>query len=541
MSSMTKQLVTQIKEDLLKEQRNNNHSLGQDRDERILDMLNRLSEFEIDMNILTETYIGATVNVFKKKGKYSNDITIKARELVAKWKGVWDEANKNMETAPLQEDVSEVKVEDSNTSKNNNNIEGNFKSDDNDNNRDASNEDGMSDSDQRQHTQTVCDICLKPADFRDHIGKLQRCKDCGICVHELCYCMVPTMSIDPNFTCHACKAVDTYVEVNNVPSRIGGTGDDMGKKKERMTVEERPMECILCLHKSKKHAMHPVYDACGKEGRQLVLKATKAGIGGKPRRLAWVHTFCAQMLTIQKGYLYGIDKDGDWHGSTNKDDSDEDVEDSENGNDSDSSEEVGGQKYRIGTTIYKKFGERVFTGKVTRFDPKVKYYRVTYEDGDEEEMTESKIKKYLQKPTVLTNQKPQEPVSVSTKAFCINPDMSDEIKEARKLKCFVCDKDDTRSLRIPTQCNVGDNGLHAELQQYIDHVPDVCTRAMHIGCARWTKKYATKIRMAYFYPGQFTKYPDPVSAYPDPVSACFCREHAKIVQEKLSSVNEKSG
>ena len=509
MSSTTKQLVCQLKEDLLKEQHNNIQSPSHDSDERILDMLNRLDDLNIDIGILVETKIGVTVASFKKK--YSQAIMIKARALVRKWKRVFEAS-----TTTQQNNAAEVKVESSNSNDiegsykksddnddvnddnrdtsdeiSNNITEGNFKSDDG-NIRDTSNENNEIDSapHEEQSTQTgnketkmVCDICSKPAKFREDIGQLQKCKDCGIYVHELCYCLVPTTELDPNFTCHACKAVQTTVEVN-VPSKIGGTGEDMGKKRDLMTVKERPMECILCLHSAGYHAMHPLYDTCGKEGRQYVLKATKSGIGGKPRRLAWVHTLCAQMLIQTKGYFFGVDKDGDWHG-------DEDADNSEAGNDSssdDSDEEVGGQKYKVGTTIYKEFPDeqtgylRFFKGEVKRFDTKKrKFYKIVYEDGDKEEMTESQVKKYLQNPTNATTKKAPEPVSVATRNFCINEEMSEEIKEARKLKCVICRKVDN-NLRIPMQCNVGDEGMHAELKQLYSHVTDVCTKAMHVGC-----------------------------------------------------------
>jgi len=556
MSSPTKLLVDRIKEDLLKEQHHS--ACSQDRDERILDMFERLNDLEIDMTILTQTYIGRTVADFKKK-HYSKVVTTQARALVEKWKRVCaeeDSKKKTVISSPLQNKGAKVEVEDSNSNYN----------------RDTSNKIGI-DSDQSQHSQTnkantintiakkvVCDICSKPAHIRDFIGQLQKCKDCGMYVHELCYCMVPTTALDPNFTCHACKAVGTTVEVN-VPSKIGGAGDDMGKKRELMKVEERPMDCVLCLHNAGYHAMHPLYDTCGKEGRQYVLRATKAGIGGKPRRLAWVHTLCAQMLTIQKGWLYGVDKDGDFQDCTKNEDCGEDVKDNENGNDSsssdDSDEEVGGQKYELGTRIYKEFldeetGElRFFEGKVKRFDAKAKFYKIIYdEDGDTEEMTASQIKKYLQKPTKAPpTRPPHEPVSVATRNFCINVDMSDEINEARKLKCAICGAHDDmpQSLRIPTQCNAGDNGLHAELKVHLGHVPDACAKAMHVGCARWkAKKYAPiagnkRIRMTYFYPGQFSGDDDADEKYPDAVSACFCREHAKIIQEKRYRVEEKSG
>lgn len=473
MSSTTKHVVSQLKEDLLKEHHKNSQSSpSHDSDERILDVLNRLDEINIDIDILKETLIGKAVIQFKKK--YSEDITTKARALVKKWKRIYEDANSA--TATEQNNDAEV-----NESCNGNNMEGNYKSDDGDN-KDTNNEDGNISS-----PNGFCDICSKPANFREHIGQLQRCKDCGIHVHELCYCTVPTKEIDPNFTCHACKAVNTTVEVN-VPSKIGGTGDDMDKKRELMTVEERPMECVLCLHSSEYHAMHPLYDTCGKEGRQYVLKASGSG---KPRRLAWVHTLCAQMLIATKGYLYGVDNDGEWYGSGSKNIDYEDSEDNESARNSSSDEsddEVGGQKFKLGTKIYKEFADEqtgklcLFKGKVKRFDTRRRFYKIVYTDGDEEEMTESQVKRYLQKPTKVSAKKAQEPVSVATRNFCFNEDVKDEIKEARELKCAVCRKDDTKSLRIPTQCNVGDKGVHTDLQQHYSHVAGVCTTAMHVGC-----------------------------------------------------------
>jgi hypothetical protein len=47
--------------------------------------------------------------------------------------------------------------------------------------------------------------------------------------------------------------------------------------------------------------------------------------------------------------------------------------------------------------------------------------------------------------------------------------------------------------------------------------------------------------MTYFYPGQFSGDNNADEKYPDAVSACFCRGHAKIIQERRGSVEEKSG
>jgi hypothetical protein len=65
-----------------------------------------------------------------------------------------------------------------------------------------------------------CDICTKPDGSRDHMN-LQRCRECGVLVHELCYGLVPTTTKDDNFICHACHAVGKEVEVNE-PSKVGG-------------------------------------------------------------------------------------------------------------------------------------------------------------------------------------------------------------------------------------------------------------------------------------------------------------------------------
>eukprot|EP00956_Cyclotella_meneghiniana_P019073 scaffold32375_cov41-Cyclotella_meneghiniana.AAC.1 len=56
------------------------------------------------------------------------------------------------------------------------------------------------------------------------------------------------------------------------------------------------------------------------------------------------------------------------------------------------------QKYPIGTTVSKLFddedasgGKRFFAGSITDFDKMKKYYKVCFEDGDEEELTEGEV------------------------------------------------------------------------------------------------------------------------------------------------------
>ena len=97
-----------------------------------------------------------------------------------------------------------------------------------------------------------CDVCEKKDGFWGH--NLQQCKECKLLVHELC-CGVPeTDCKDPDFVCHACKAVGRDVEVN-VPSRIGGCGEKTGEKRELVRQKERPTECVLCTHNTGIHAI----------------------------------------------------------------------------------------------------------------------------------------------------------------------------------------------------------------------------------------------------------------------------------------------
>lgn len=75
--------VRTLKEDLLKITA---RPSGEGHTEKIVDILTRLDAASIDLGILSETLIGATVA--KLKSHESEDVKTKARELVKKWKGV---------------------------------------------------------------------------------------------------------------------------------------------------------------------------------------------------------------------------------------------------------------------------------------------------------------------------------------------------------------------------------------------------------------------------------------------------------------------
>mmetsp|Transcript_24953 Transcript_24953/g.42750 ORF Transcript_24953/g.42750 Transcript_24953/m.42750 type:complete len:915 (-) Transcript_24953:190-2934(-) len=75
-----------------------------------------------------------------------------------------------------------------------------------------------------------CDICTKPDGERGH--NLQKCRDCGVLVHELCYGMVPTSAKNEEFVCHACLAV------RRSATRSGNDDDDNNGNGEAEEEEE---------------------------------------------------------------------------------------------------------------------------------------------------------------------------------------------------------------------------------------------------------------------------------------------------------------
>jgi len=128
-----------------------------------------------------------------------------------------------------------------------------------------------------------CDVC----EFRD--GKygfnLLKCKSCGVTVHDVCYLGHPLNDTDGSWECYLCAEVD---------------------KNERSL----RIKCVLCSVNDGLHAMHPLYDNHGKEGK----------------RIGWVHTICAAFVgtySITKGTVYACNKDGKYGGE------DDDLSDSE--------------------------------------------------------------------------------------------------------------------------------------------------------------------------------------------------------------------
>ncbi len=284
--------------------------------------------------------------------------------------------------------------------------------------------------------------------------------------------MPETNTKDIDFVCHACKAVGEEVEVN-VPSIVGGSillADDEDHdasttnvrltNREWIVQESRPTVCVLCSHDKGIHAMHPLLDVHGPQGRQL----TWNGRGDKhnhtsttndvtPRRrppqLAWVHTLCASMICSNantRGCVYGCDKNGIFY----YDDDDEGEEEAEFDDSFES----------------KEGGATPTTGDIDINDGNCSR-RVSINSSKEEEEEE-------------------ETTDVSTRYYAIAAEgvYARTISNHRKLKCFICGrKDDT--WRIPLQCAAGDYTEYGPFQERHPRGTDQCTVAVHVGCARW--------------------------------------------------------
>jgi hypothetical protein len=318
-----------------------------------------------------------------------------------------------------------------------------------------------------------CDICRKTDGFWGH--NLQQCQTCGVRVHELCYGMPETNTKDIDFVCHACKAVGVEVEVN-VPSIVGGasttttaatTNTRLPNHCEWIMQESRPTVCVLCSHDKGIHAMHPLLDVHGPEGRQLTWngRAEKHDHPPsttnddtpppRPPQLAWVHTLCASVICSNAntaGCVYGCDKNGNFYYDDDYDEEGDDDEEKEDEFDDSFESKEGG-----GTPT---------TGDID-----------TEEDGNCSRRVSINS---------LKEEDEEETSDLSTRYYAIAAEgvYARTISNHRKLKCYICGRrDDT--WRIPLQCSAGDDSEYGPFQERHPRGTEQCTVAVHVGCARW--------------------------------------------------------
>ncbi|KAL7551988.1 hypothetical protein ACHAWF_017293 [Thalassiosira exigua] len=329
-----------------------------------------------------------------------------------------------------------------------------------------------------------CDLCAKG----DGVwGNLQRCRTCRLLVHERCYGLVETDKKDPDFACRACRAAGTEVEVN-VPSRVGGCGKKMGRRREKVKQAGRPAECVLCAHRGGAHAMHPLFDAHGPEGRQLAIE-----VPGEGKRLAWVHTLCASVIGSNprtRGSVYGCDEEGNYYGCDDEGSSEEEEEEEE---------------------FVNKDEDKGCEGEVDgKGDDEGRLSPRSDEDGSGEG-EESVVNDHF--------------VIASEGGWAKN------IKQHRRmLDCHVCGtKRKQHDLMIPLQCIAGDDEEDEALKKRHPRGTE-CFEAVHVGCARWgcVEMEGSHIETIDGAPCNRCFF-SPGSEYTDnrTIACCYCQEHAR--------------
>ena len=177
--------------------------------------------------------------------------------------------------------------------------------------------------------------------------------------------------------------------------------------------------------------------------------------------------------------------------------------------------------------------------------------------GDDSDSDEDDAKTRLSSPQRSTTSCRRNDL-IQTAWFCMYPsDSNCTLKETRSLlRCKVCNKNDSSSLRIAVQCNAGDE---CEFHQFKPHHAymfdqkalvksnrkkgEGCRQALHVGCARWEKEtfvesHSKAIRRVYYYPGKAPDCTDD-SIFGEPVANIFCNRHAKELQNGLDEAHRK--
>lgn len=256
-----------------------------------------------------------------------------------------------------------------------------------------------------------------------------------------------------------------------------------------MVQEDRPAACALCPIKTGPHAMHPLYDASGKEGRQVV---------DKNNRLAWVHTLCAMYHCSHSGYVYGCDQDGETY------DADKPADDANQNH-----------------TAYTNAGN---DDKKESSVEKVDATSTSTDDNDDAETTTAVSAAYF----VIGGKErgKDEEWAKQTRANILN---------ARKDRCVICNKKDNIHgiLRIPVECSAGSKYEPHQLMERRAEKDAICRKAVHVGCARWglnARKEEAKFRRVYYHPG-LEVGTESNGEKAKVAVACYCNKHAKEVKE----------
>lgn len=296
-----------------------------------------------------------------------------------------------------------------------------------------------------------CDVCERRDGKFGH--NMQRCRTCNVLVHEACYGLVQTTKKRPDWQCKACELQHEQPE---------------GK---------RPTKCVLCSVSDGIHAMHPIYNKEGPDGKQLQ----------RPSGPAWAHTLCCMFIGSfrrTEGCVFACNKAGEYDGE----ELDEDEEDDESGEG---------------------------RGKISK--PSKNGHQSNNRTGtDEDAMTSTEAHHFV----------------ICSKSVPGHAELYSVIKEHRELRCLECKQKDNvaRVLRIPIQCCAGD----ADEMFKVCHKSSECAKAMHVGCARWKKhdkdgEKPGRYRVI-FWPGALSADVGIDRSIDKPAADIYCAQHAKDIE-----------
>jgi hypothetical protein len=311
-----------------------------------------------------------------------------------------------------------------------------------------------------------CDICGHKDGWM--LFRMRKCTECGLLVHENCYALLQTSGpIPEGWKCHACAAVGKAISVKGIHA-----------PERSMVQASRPSDCALCPVQGGVHAMSPLYDTHGPEGRQRLLSADPSR--DLPARPGWVHSLCALgIAAMTGGSVFGCLADGSW--------GEEEIaeEDMEGGGSRPQSKEGGKSPKRGGGDIEAE-DEDDNVGELHHFVISEKRY------GKEDD------------------------------------DYSRVISRHRKeLKCFLCGNHGCPPTHVPVQCCAHHENEFEEYRERY-HEPDMpCTTALHIGCVKWTNTRAYS--RAHYYPGHQVGLDEEKDDYKDAVVGFYCDLHAEEI------------
>ena len=149
-----------------------------------------------------------------------------------------------------------------------------------------------------------CDICNRKDGYRGF--ELWQCKSCKVNVHKECYLINPDDKHHQQQHHRNAEEDNDMITNDTAAAKLFTCKACIYTRKTQMPF---PVQCELCCVKEAGHAMHELYDEPGNFKRR--------------KSIGWVHTICALFICSNsrtRGCVYGVDRRGNWDGSSGDDD-----------------------------------------------------------------------------------------------------------------------------------------------------------------------------------------------------------------------------